>query len=67
MAIKCPNTNCRSDEIKKQLYFDGAETNIDNVGHYHLLCLVCGRQFNHWNCGFDKIKEIFGKDAHMYV
>jgi len=65
---KCPNTKtCGKVADQKILkYWDGS-SNIDNVGHWHLECIICGHQFNVWDGTIEKIKQMFGDNYTHYL
>lgn len=57
----CPR--CNSNQYQ-ELY--SSTDNVDNVTHSHVKCLKCEKQYNIWNCGQEKIKEMFGVSWRLY-
>jgi hypothetical protein len=61
----CPR--CLKTNLNKLIYsFDGSD-NIDNLPHYHIECLDCGKNFNFWDCSTDRLAEVFGMNWRLYV
>jgi hypothetical protein len=65
MVTKCPR--CNNTGECKILYYYSPDTNIDNIGHYHLECLHCGKQFNHWDCDVNTLKKAYGDIYKEYI
>ncbi len=61
--LKCDR--CFNTKDNKILNY--SNNNIDNVGHFHIECKVCGRNLNIWDCNDDKIHEMFGNNWRLYL
>ena len=56
MTIKCPK--CQSVIDRRIVFENDGSNNIDGLGYYHLMCLVCGNHFLKWK-DEEKAKEVF--------
>ena len=59
MKSECPY--CKSGGIKNVISHSKGDDNIDNIGHFHLECQVCGANFNLWECDEERIIKLLGK------
>lgn len=66
--MNCPNKRCQQKLLAPivKSFNDGTD-NVDNLPHSHLECPFCGQQFNHWHCGVERLKEVFGSQFTMYL
>lgn len=64
MTKRCPN--CKIKQNVNVLQETKAEESLDNLGHLHLECKVCGWQFNHWTVDRKIVKKIFGDSYSLY-
>jgi len=64
MNVICPN--CRSTESKDIKSHYDSDDNIDRIECWHLECKSCGRNFSHWKCNTDKLKQIFKSNWEQY-
>lgn len=66
LKVECPRDTCRSQGLKKIVYYNDGSGNIDNLPHYHLECVECGIHFSQWGCAVEKIKKAFGENWKQY-
>jgi hypothetical protein len=64
MTKKCPK--CKNYQEVNILYETKAEDTLDNLGHLHIECKMCGRQFNIWTSNKKEVKKIFGESYEFY-
>lgn len=48
-------------------FHSNGDDNIDKLSHSHLECPFCGKQFNVWHCGIERLKQVFGKNFELYL
>jgi hypothetical protein len=67
MKAECPNPKCRSKEMKTVINYNDGSDSSTCLGHFHLMCQQCGRNFNLWEATQEEIKKAFGHNWKLYV
>jgi transposase-like protein len=60
--IPCPR--CNQTEHTER--YRSKTDNIDELDHSHLVCNVCGYEFNNWNEPDEKLRAIFKENYALH-
>lgn len=63
MILSCPKCNKKAEH--KIISINDGSDNVDNLGHSHMECVLCGQNWNWWHDN-DKLKKILGNIYDTY-